>query len=161
MHRDHAAPGPRRTEQRRRDGRGPRRRRGAERGRSEQRADEFAPRLDPPRVHGSPFARNGAGATGNPADNTVANAGAVYVHLRGATGWTQQAYLSASSTGADALLGQRLALSQDGNTLAVGAPLGDGTLPAVGAPPEDRAATGYGGDAPNASASDAGSVFRY
>jgi hypothetical protein len=65
---------------------------------------------------------NGTGATGNPADNTVANAGAVYVYLRGATGWTQQAYLKASNPGAGDGFGVALSLSANGSTLAVGAP---------------------------------------
>ena len=92
---------------------------------------------------------NGTGATGNPADNTVANAGAVYVYLRGATGWTQQAYLKASNPGAGDGFGVALSLSANGSTLA------------VGAPGEDSSATGVIATAPsvNNSAANAGAAY--
>ena len=41
---------------------------------------------------------------------------------RGEGGWTERAFLKASNTGANDAFGQALALSADGNTLAVGAP---------------------------------------
>jgi FG-GAP repeat protein len=66
-----------------------------------------------------------SGAVGvNPpgqADNSLGNAGAVYVFVRTGTMWTQQAYLKASNTGVDDLFGFSVALS--GDTLAVGADL--------------------------------------
>jgi hypothetical protein len=60
---------------------------------------------------------------GNQADNTSANAGAVYVFVRAGGRWSQQAYIKPSSPdGADAndLFGYSVGLSADGHTLAVG-----------------------------------------
>ena len=48
--------------------------------------------------------------------------GAVAIFVRSGTGWSQQAYIKASNTGQEDWFGVRLALSGDGNTLAVGAP---------------------------------------
>jgi len=63
---------------------------------------------------------DGSGETDNSADG----AGAVYVFGRSRSGgsWSQQAYVKASNTGAVDLFGWSVALSGDGNTLAVGAP---------------------------------------
>ena len=61
------------------------------------------------------------GIGGNQADNTAASAGAVYVYTRSGTIWTQQAYIKASNTEAGDRFGASVALSSDGNTLAVGA----------------------------------------
>ena len=59
--------------------------------------------------------------------NCAEDSGAVYVLVRdpGTAGWTQQAYVKASNTGAGDNFGHAVALSQDGNTLIVGAPLED------------------------------------
>ena len=59
--------------------------------------------------------------TPNQADDSSANAGAVYVFTRSGAGWSQQAYLKASNTDASDQFGISVALSADGNTLAVGA----------------------------------------
>lgn len=89
---------------------------------------------------GAPYESSAAtGVNGNASDNSVAASGAVYVFVRPATSWSQQAYLKASNTGADDLLGQSLALSQDGNTLAVGAPFEDS-----GGAPSDDTVSGSG-----------------
>lgn len=61
------------------------------------------------------------GIGGNQADNQAIDSGAVYVYQLGAGGWSQQAYIKASNTGVDDAFGSSLALSADGNTLAVGA----------------------------------------
>ena len=70
------------------------------------------------------------GVNGNQDDNSVPQAGAVYVFTRTGTTWRQQAYIKASNTGeagtADSFgdgdqFGYSLALSDDGNTIAVGA----------------------------------------
>jgi hypothetical protein len=63
------------------------------------------------------------GVGGNEADNNQPESGAVYVFTRADTmsRWTQQAYVKASNTGADAVFGTSVALSADGSTLAVSA----------------------------------------
>jgi len=63
-------------------------------------------------------------------DNNSHNSGAVYVFNHDAVTWSQQAYIKASNTGADDEFGAAVALSSDGNVLAVGAKY------------EDSAATG-------------------
>ncbi|MBK9757478.1 MAG: histidine kinase, partial [Nannocystis sp.] len=74
------------------------------------------------------------GIGGDQADNTASLAGAVYVFVRANNVWSQQAYIKASNTEAVDLFGYCLALSSDGNTLA------------VGALSEDSAATGIDAD---------------
>ncbi len=64
---------------------------------------------------------NATGIDGNQADNTALQAGAVYLFRYGASGWIQQAYLKGSNTEAIDQFGTSVALSIDGNTLAVGA----------------------------------------
>ena len=59
--------------------------------------------------------------------NAAADAGAVYVYRRAASGaWAQEAYIKASNTGAGDLFGYPVSLSADGSVLAVGAPSEDG-----------------------------------
>lgn len=80
-----------------------------------------------------------SGATGvdaGQADDSIPQAGAVYVFTRSGDSWSQQAYLKASNTGhlpddpneiGDGdQFGFAIALSDDGNTLAVGAIAEDG-----------------------------------
>jgi hypothetical protein len=55
------------------------------------------------------------------AGNAATNSGAVYVYTRTGSNWSQQAYVKASNTGATDRFGNAIALSGDGNTLAVGA----------------------------------------
>src|SRR6266545_4369977 len=68
------------------------------------------------------------GIGGIETDNSATNAGAVYVYLRSGTTWTQQAYIKASNTGGDDQFGISVALSDNGNTLAVGATGKDSAL---------------------------------
>jgi hypothetical protein len=76
------------------------------------------------------------------------NSGAVYVFARGAGNtWTQQAYVKASNAEFEDHFGSSVALSANGDTLAVGAPL------------EDSAATGVNGNAASNSASGSGAVY--
>ena len=65
--------------------------------------------------------RGAKGVNGNQRDNSVFEAGAVYVYTRSGSGWTQQAYLKASNPQMSAGFGHYVALSDDGNTLAVSA----------------------------------------
>jgi hypothetical protein len=90
-----------------------------------------------------------AGINGNQADNTAANAGAVYVYTRSGTTWTQQAYVKASNTGATDLFGTSVALSGDGSTLG------------VGARSEASASAGIDGNQADNTASGAGAVYVY
>lgn len=73
---------------------------------------------------------NATGVNGNPEDRSIPQAGAAYVFTRRGTAWSQQAYLKASNTGeagtADTFgdgdqYGFSVAISDDGNTVAVGA----------------------------------------
>jgi hypothetical protein len=90
---------------------------------------------------------NATGIDGDPSDNSAHSSGAVYVFDRSKSGWTQQAYVKASNTGADDQFGHSIALSSDGNTLAVGA---------VG---EESNATGIDGDPSDNSAHSSGAVY--
>jgi hypothetical protein len=75
------------------------------------------------------------------------SAGAVYVFTRTGTMWRQQAYIKASNTGKADWFGSRLALSGDGNTIAVGSQL------------EDSAAREINGKQDDESAQEAGTVY--
>jgi trimeric autotransporter adhesin len=77
----------------------------------------------------------------------ASSAGAVYLFVRNGAAWTQQAYVKASNTAADDEFGAGVALSADGNTLA------------VSAPGEDGAAVGAGGDQADNTADGAGAVY--
>ncbi len=65
-------------------------------------------------------------------DSTVVDSGAVYVFVRNGSSWSLQADLRMPSPGASDWLGFSLALSEDGNTLAVGVPLADHGAPDSG-----------------------------
>lgn len=66
-------------------------------------------------------------------DDTAGEAGAVYVFTRSGDTWTQEAYIKASNTDAGDKFGGAVALSTDGNTLAVGAYAEDSLAPGVNA----------------------------
>jgi hypothetical protein len=71
---------------------------------------------------GAPFESGGAaGVNGNQRDNSVYASGAVYVYLRQGDSWTQQAYVKASNPGQSDHFGSSVALSRDGNTMAIAA----------------------------------------
>ena len=65
------------------------------------------------------------GIDGTQTDNSATDSGAIYVFTRASGVWTQQAYLKASDTNADARFGYWVDL--EGDTLVVGAPLSDST----------------------------------
>ncbi len=91
---------------------------------------------------------NATGINGDGSDNSSSNSGAVYVFTRSSSDtWTQEAYIKASNTGSDDRFGQSIALSADGNTLAVGA---NG---------ENSNATGINGDESNDDSSGSGAVY--
>lgn len=82
-------------------------------------------------------APNEAGSEGGVGDGTFTDSlcgmsGAVYVFVRGSTSaWTQQAYIKASEPEYMAVFGNSLALSANGDTLAVGAYWADHVLGVV------------------------------
>jgi hypothetical protein len=87
------------------------------------------------------------GINGNAADNSLYNSGAAYVFVRRGDAWVQQAYVKASNAGQSDLFGMTVAVSADGNTMAVSAPW------------ERSAATGINGDQSDDSLPQAGAVY--
>jgi hypothetical protein len=65
---------------------------------------------------------NAVGIDGNPANDAAAGSGAVYVFARTNGAWARQAYLKSANSLSGDQFGSALAVSNDGNTLAVGAP---------------------------------------
>jgi hypothetical protein len=92
---------------------------------------------------------NATGVGGDQANDLARNAGAVYVFARDDGAWSQQAYIKASNTEADDEFGWSVALSSDGNTLA------------VGAGGEDSSATGVNGNESDNSIQNSGAVYIY
>lgn len=83
--------------------------------------------------------------------NCALDSGAVYVFSYDGSVWAQQAYIKASNTGAgDFFGGQTVSLSENGNTLAVGAPMEDSVATGI-----STDGTGEGDD----SVTDAGAVY--
>lgn len=66
-------------------------------------------------------ASNAVGINGVDTDTSLGGAGAVFLFARTAGIWAQQAYIKASNTGAGDMFGNAVSLSDDGNTLVVGA----------------------------------------
>jgi len=96
------------------------------------------------------------GINGKEADESIPQAGAVYVFSRRSAAWTQQAYIKASNTGEAGTdgnfgdgdqFGFSISLSDDGNTLAVGANA------------EDSSAKGINGDQNDNSMQSAGAAY--
>jgi hypothetical protein len=99
---------------------------------------------------GAPYESSSAtGINGNQADNSADLAGAAYVFTRTGDIWVQQAYVKAPNTDADDEFGADVAISGDGNTLAVGA-FGEASR-----------ATGIGGDQTDNTARGAGAAYLY
>lgn len=98
---------------------------------------------------------NATGINGDQTDNSIPYAGAVYLFKKNGGTWTQESYIKATNTGIDPWtsdgdsFGYFMVLSNDGNTLAVGAPL------------EDSDATGINGNQTDNSVQDAGAVYIY
>jgi hypothetical protein len=69
---------------------------------------------------GAPHEDSISGAA--PGDNSRTDAGAAYVFVRSGSAWIQQAYIKPVTTAQQGYFGVSLALSDDGNTLAVGQP---------------------------------------
>jgi hypothetical protein len=94
------------------------------------------------------FEDSGAtGINGNASDNSVRESGAVYVFARTGSTWSQQAYVKASNTGEKDdgdTFGYAIALSDDGNSLAVGAPSEDSRASQINGDQADNSANGAG-----------------
>jgi hypothetical protein len=90
---------------------------------------------------------NATGVNGDQDDNSIDGAGAAYVFVRIDGVWSQQAYIKASNTHAPDFFGWSVALSGDGNILAVGAEY------------ESSNATGIDGDQANDSAAQSGAAY--
>jgi hypothetical protein len=88
-----------------------------------------------------------AGVNGNQLARSNRSSGAVYVFVRSGDNWAQQAYVKASNTGWGDEFGAAVALSGNGNTLAVGAPF------------EDSAAVGINGDGNNDTLKSPGAAY--
>src|SRR6266705_2453345 len=73
----------------------------------------------------------GEASAGAETDNSAPSAGAVYVYTRSGAAWSQQAYIKASNPGAGDQFGTSVALSSNGNTLAVGAPGEDSSVTGI------------------------------
>ena len=90
---------------------------------------------------------NARGINGNQNDDSAYNAGAAYVFVRNGANWAQQAYLKASNTGSGDHFGNAVAISADGNTIAVAAYW------------ESGGATGINGNQTDDSIPQAGAVY--
>ena len=89
------------------------------------------------------------GINGNEADNSALSAGAAYIFRFASGAWSQEAYIKASNTSIGANFGGSVALTTDGNSLAVGA---------VG---ESSNASGIGGNQSDTSLNASGAVYYY
>ena len=98
-------------------------------------------------------ASKATGINGTQSDESIPQAGAVYVFTRTGTTWTQQAYVKASNTGEAGTedkfgdgdqFGVSIALSDDGRTLAVGAISEDSASPGINGNQADNSATSAG-----------------
>jgi trimeric autotransporter adhesin len=89
------------------------------------------------------------GINGDQTDRSAPDSGAVYVFTRRGSTWSQSAYVKASNTGAYNEFGVAVALTGDGQTLAVGAHL------------EPSASTGINANQSDKSALNAGAVYVY
>ncbi|WP_291031243.1 integrin [Hydrogenophaga sp.] len=96
---------------------------------------------------GAPLEAGSANTVNGPDNNDLRGSGAAYVFTRAGGAWTQQAYVKVSHPDAFDNFGRVLALSADGQTLAVGA-IGD-----------DSAARGVGGDPSDNTTNDSGAVY--
>ncbi len=97
---------------------------------------------------GAPYESSGSGGIdGDQEDESVYGAGAVYVYVRDDGDWRQQAYVKAANPGLTDNFGYMIALSGDGDTMAVAAPY------------EASAATGIDGDQNDDSIPQAGAVY--
>ena len=87
---------------------------------------------------------SGRGINVKRTDHSAVSSGAVYVFTRKGPAWAQQAYLKASNADAGDEFGTSLALSNDGNTLAVGAESEESAAKGVNGNQTDNSVAGAG-----------------
>ncbi len=92
---------------------------------------------------------NAINVGGSQSDNSTAESGAVYIFNFSSGSWAQQGYIKASNTGTGDWFGMTTALSEDGNTLVVGAPY------------EASNGSGINGDPNDNSAAYSGAIYHY
>jgi len=98
---------------------------------------------------GAPFEDGSGAGIGSLPDELAPDSGAVYFYARSAGTWSQQAYVKASNLPEfNDQFGTSVALSGDGNTLAVGARFEDGSSTGIDGTPDNLAV-------------DAGAVYLY
>ncbi len=90
---------------------------------------------------------NAAGINGDQSNNSASQSGAVYIFIRSGSVWTQQDYIKASNTGGSDHFGNSVSISNDGNTIV------------VGATSEDSYATGINGVQSDNSAQNSGAAY--
>ncbi|WP_224190196.1 FG-GAP repeat protein [Nannocystis pusilla] len=101
-------------------------------------------------VAGAPNESGGdAGSFADPLDETKPDSGAAYVFTRVAGTWTHRSYLKAPNSGSHESFGADVALTADGGTLAIAAPL------------ERSLATGIGGHQYPKQGTQVGAVYMY
>jgi len=101
---------------------------------------------------GAPTESSSGTGINSPSDELASGSGAAYVYSRSGSTWSQQAFVKASNTGPDDNFGSAVALSGDGNTLAVAAPMEDGS---------GFGASGVVGAAYDEGAANAGAAYVY
>jgi len=89
-------------------------------------------------------ASNARGVNGNQADNSAANAGAVYTFTRSGSTWSQTSYLKGEQTDPGDLFGFAVDLSSDGSVLAISGFDEDGGVPGVNGNQADNSKNGSG-----------------
>ena len=106
-------------------------------------------------------ASDAKGINGNQDDNSIPQAGAVYIFTRSGGRWTQQAYIKSSNTG-EKMVGEELVGGGDGDQFGFSLALSaDGSTLAVGAVGEDSTATGINGNQADNAAVSAGAVYTF
>jgi hypothetical protein len=101
-------------------------------------------------IVGAPYEDSGAiGIDADQTDNSALAAGAAYVFRYDGVDWYQQAFIKASNTEQNDRFARDIALSPEGDSLAVGAYL------------EDGSATGINGDQSDNSAENGGAVYLF
>jgi len=87
---------------------------------------------------------NAKGINGNQMDNSADDAGAVFIYTRTGNTWTQRAYLKGSNTEAFDMFGSAAAVSRDGKTIVIGAPIEGSSARGVNGNQADNSAQGAG-----------------